>query len=273
MNRFHDSPNRMMFVFALLLVWAAASSGRAEPVSKIKAPIIQKNVEKPNLNKTGGIADKRVPNDAILGNVVISQFSVRRENDKIRVVGILDNLAKEASPAISYKLSRWKGSTWVEITSVKLSKPLKSQEQWPINHVFPSSNDAIYFKLDVDAGKSLTQQIKLEAKPVVHVVSYWTQNVYITYRKIAIKDDPSKLVGQEAIDLKTKLQGYGLLAEVLREDNFIGTDYHIVRYRAPNVIERTFASKAEADDFERDLRNLLGPGGLPANVKINRQIR
>ena len=121
--------------------------------------------------------------------------------------------------------------------------------------MMPPSGEAMEFRLEVILDENIIAEfVKLAAKPASHVVRYWTQNMEITRATIKIDNDPSKLTGQEARDLHAKLAGYGFVARLLRENNTFGSDYHIVKYRGPNWIERTFATKAEAMSREWHLK-------------------
>jgi len=290
MDRFHNpyrSLARCSFLAVTLAVAGlAAGVGQAQVVSRTKG--VQKKTETPKLNQTanpGAAAVGKLPTDRVL-SVGISQFYARRDDDnadgrddKIRIVGIVANSDKEPTPPVSYLIYRWTGKAWDVIKSGKLIAPLKPQEQGAIIHDMRIDSDAMRFdamkfKVDVSAGRKLLAEYQLKAKEKTFVVRFSTENRWIKATMFFVSDDRHKLKGEKARAYAKNLAAFagpGLNAktEMYRSDNPFERDYDTVKCHTTSWVDRTFASQAAADAFERSLRGLI----LIDTIKIEREVR
>lgn len=186
----------------------------------------------------------------VKGKLLLSGVSIRRDADRIRLTGLVENLSFQTLPAVNYTISVWTATGWGAVKTASLRVPFKPGQKETIAWDMSLTNAALKFKVDVVAGaQRLSQEVLLPERIVTFVVQYrcpewqtygtWSEDVLLrTIRERRKLND---------LGLQTKektVRDSGLFDETITVTMY---------YRRVDWAERTFKTAAEAQDFRRML--------------------
>lgn len=243
------NPLHNVWSCALVCLGLAAGLAQAQPG---KRPLTDRDKAKVITKAPVDLDKAKV--DAVKGGLWLGNVTVRRDADRIRLGGLVENVSFQAIPGVQMTISVWTATGWGVVKQESFGT-MPARQQRNIAWDMSLSNSAFKFKVDVTAGSQrLSQEVQLAEKKIVHVLQYrcptwttygsWSQDVLVRTKK-----EREKL---NALGLETK-------TVTVRDEGVFDTDITVtMQYRQVNWQERTFGTAAEAQQF----RNALPQRGM-----------